>query len=188
MKPGFNLIAIFPTLGDQVLPAGLKGLFLCGMVGTVLSALVGYTLVAGASFGREIVARVQPTDDQGVKKWTRVGFLLSTVLAIVLALNIPSVVALWYGWAGAVVGAVLLPMWLAYRGRANVSDWVVATSMIVSFLISAAWLGYGIRTKNEFLTVVLFEQRFGLGTLSPGLVVSAIILGIGRLTARREKI
>ncbi|RYG48201.1 hypothetical protein EON79_05175 [bacterium] len=183
-----NLIEIFPALGDKVLPPGLKGLFLCGMAGTILSALVGYTLVAGASFGREIVARIRPMDDEGVKRWTRLGFGLSTVLAIVLAQAIPSVVALWYGWAGAVVGAVLLPMWLAYRGTVKIADRAVAASMIVSFLAAIAWLVYGRRTNNDFLEVVLYGQRFGLGTLVPGLLVSAIILGTGRLTARRETI
>ncbi|MFY9235385.1 MAG: hypothetical protein WAO58_13110, partial [Fimbriimonadaceae bacterium] len=38
-------LAIYPNFADQVLPAGLKAIFLCGIFGTVLSAMVGYTLV-----------------------------------------------------------------------------------------------------------------------------------------------
>ncbi|CAN5512293.1 sodium:solute symporter family protein [soil metagenome] len=181
-------LTIFPALGEAVLPPGLKGLFLCGMTGTILSALVGYTLVAGASFGREIVGRLRKMDDNEVKAWTRGGFVLSTLVAIALALAIDSVVALWYAWAGAVVGAVLLPMWFSYRGSLRLPDKAVAASMTASFLVSASWLAYGRRTNNDFLEVILWGQRFGLGTLAPGLVVSAVVLGLGWLAARRESI
>lgn len=179
-------VTIFPALGELILPSGLKGIFFCGMAGTILSALVGYTLVAGASFGREIVARVRPMDDSGVKTWTRVGFVLSTLIAVGLALAIHSVVALWYAWAGAVVGAMLLPMWLAYRGEARLSDKTLCLSMLASFFVSVAWLVYARRTNNDLLEVVVLEQRFSLGTLAPGFLISATVLGVGTLIERRK--
>ncbi|RYG26126.1 hypothetical protein EON82_04510, partial [bacterium] len=49
-------LTLFPLLGDAVLAPGLKGVFLCGLFGTILAATVGYTLVAGATFGREVLA------------------------------------------------------------------------------------------------------------------------------------
>ncbi|HWA83993.1 MAG TPA: hypothetical protein VG820_11185, partial [Fimbriimonadaceae bacterium] len=45
---------LYPIFGGQILPPGLKAVFFCGMLGTILSAMVGYTLVSGATIGREI--------------------------------------------------------------------------------------------------------------------------------------
>jgi solute:Na+ symporter, SSS family len=53
-----NRLAIFPTIAEQALPSGLKGLFLCGMLGTIVSAMVGYALIAGASIGKDAIARI----------------------------------------------------------------------------------------------------------------------------------
>jgi hypothetical protein len=56
-----NKLLIFPMFGDQVLPPGLKAVFLCGMLGTILTAMVGYSLVSGATLGRDILARLTGT-------------------------------------------------------------------------------------------------------------------------------
>ncbi|MCX7800587.1 MAG: hypothetical protein N2109_09620, partial [Fimbriimonadales bacterium] len=36
-------LQIFPAFGEQMLPPGLKAVFVCGMLGTIVSAMVGYT-------------------------------------------------------------------------------------------------------------------------------------------------
>lgn len=205
-------LLIFPALGDAVLPAGLKALFLCGMLGTITSAMVGYSLVTGATVGREILARLKPVDDERVKTWTRYGIAVGTLVAILLALSIGSVVALWYAWSGCVVGALLLPVLYGYAGEGRLkapNRWVLA-SMVLSFAASFAWLVYGQRTNNAFLEVVCLkiggawqiavppvsealEKRaaesihVGVGTLLPGLVISSAVLAIGAIVGRRTK-
>lgn len=209
-----DTLQIFPLFADQILPAGLKGLFLCGLIGTILSAFVGYTLISGASFGREIVGRVWPIlGDSQVKSWTRAGLLVSCAVASVVALNIPSVVDLWYMWAGALVGTLLVPVALAYRGevteRAPLKEddaalrqgfWLTA-SMLIAFGFSIWWMIYarnhlisffaggdGIindkRTANPYLEVVIGTERFSLGTLVPALAVSTAIIGLGKFVER----
>lgn len=173
-------LLLFPALAESALAPGLKGVFLAGIAGTVFSAFVGYTLVAGATVGREIVARLRPADDATVTRWTQWGMVASCGVAIALASSLNSVVSLWYAWAGAVVGALLLPVWLAYRPGPAVSGRVVAWSMALAFGVAALWLIAGYRTDNPFLEVVVNEQRFSLGTLVPGLAVSALVLASAR--------
>jgi SSS family solute:Na+ symporter len=94
-----NPLLIFPLFGNQILPSGLKAVFFCGMLGTILCAMVGYALVSGATFGREIVAGLaKVTVDHKVKVLTRVGIFVSLLVAIGLALSIRSVVSIWYNW------------------------------------------------------------------------------------------
>lgn len=183
-------LLLFPALGESVLGPGLKALFIFGLVGTVVSAMVGYTLVAGASLARDLAARVAknaPTDER-IVGWTRIGFAVSSLVAIGLALQIQSVVALWYAWAGAVVGALLVPVWHVYRRGAGLSDAWTAGAMALSFAVSASWLAYGTATGNPYLSMTLPNgQDVSIGTLLPGLLVSVIVLGVGALAERRTR-
>lgn len=183
--PPANALLIYPAYGEAALPDGLKAVFVCGMLGTIVAAMVGYTLVSGASLGREIVARAgrEPLDSPRVTLWTRVGFFVATLVAVGLALTVQSVVALWYSWAGAVVGALLLPMALAYRTRPypGRAGWVTG-SMVASFGVALTWMIVGTAQGNPFLSATLPNgQSFSVGTLLPGLTVSALILGTGSL-------
>jgi SSS family solute:Na+ symporter len=189
LKPGTDALDYFPLLGDHVLPSGLKAVFLCGLIGTVLSAMVGYSLVTGATFGREIVGRLKDEpDDERIKRWTRVGIAIGCVIAVCLALTVSDVVKdLWYNFAGAIVGALLIPVLLAYRTRESrflPAQWV-SGAMIAAFIVSFCWMLQGKRTNNDSLLVKLAGQEFSLGTLVPGLFVSATVLGFGEVVGRR---
>jgi SSS family solute:Na+ symporter len=190
LKPDAGGLAFFPELGDKVLPPGLKALFLCGLFGTILSALVGYSLVSGATFGREFVLRLNPKlSDHQVKAWTRVGIALACVVSVLLAINVSNVVKdLWYYYSGALVGALILPVCFAYlpKLKLNASSKWVAASMIVAFAVSFGWMIGGKRTNNDDLLVYIGRQKFSLGTLAPGLAVSAAVLGLGEAIGRRQ--
>ncbi|HWA83159.1 MAG TPA: hypothetical protein VG820_07000, partial [Fimbriimonadaceae bacterium] len=158
--------------------------------------------------GREIVARLKPelTDGQ-VTNWSRAGTAIACLFAVVLALNIHSVVDLWYSWSGCVIGAVLIPVSVAYlRERTlNVGSAWIVVSMAVAFLASFAWLVYGLQTKNVSLNVAFIQSKRGLmisaepeaekpvdgrldvpiGTLAPGLVISGAVIAFGALASRR---
>ncbi|MFN3684471.1 MAG: sodium:solute symporter [Fimbriimonadaceae bacterium] len=188
-KPELGL-QVFPAFGEQMLPPGLKALFVCGMVGTIVSAMVGYTLVSGATLGREVVARLLGCgDDARVKAWTRAGFAVSTLLAVALAVWVESVVSLWYAWAGAVVGALLVPVSLSYGllWRTKCPGGWMAASSLAAFAVSLAWMVHGFRTGNPSLDVQVLGHRFSLGTVLPGLAVSLVGILLGEAAARRSE-
>ncbi|MFI5385185.1 MAG: hypothetical protein ACHQ50_03600, partial [Fimbriimonadales bacterium] len=199
---------LYPFFGNQILPPGLKALFFCGMLGTILSAMVGYTLVSGATIGREIVARLKPgLADAQVTLASRVGIAMACGVAVWLAINIKSVVDLWYAWSGCVIGSMLIPVCIAYlRERAiGVSSGWIGASMAVAFAASFAWLMYGLQTNNSFLNVAFIQSGRGLsiraepesekpqagrldvpvGTLPPALVISGAVIALGALACRR---
>lgn len=181
-------LLIFPAFGAELLPAGLKALFFCGMIGTMLSAMVGYALVSGGTLGREIWARLRPGVSERQVTWaSRVGIAIGLVVAIALSRLIPSVVNLWYQWAGAVIGALLLPLVLAYRPASRVRRGWVGGAMALSFAGSMAWLIVGHSTGNAALELTLGDGRtVSIGTLLPGLVLSGLVLAIGSFASRRE--
>jgi solute:Na+ symporter, SSS family len=180
-------LMIFPAFGDQVLPSGLKAVFLCGMLGTVISAMVGYALISGATLGREIVARMKgAASDEQVTRWTRVGIAAACLLAVILALRLQSVVDLWFAWGGAVVGALLIPVTLSYGigTRSRCPAPFILSAMMLAFGVAIIWMATAFRAGNNYLEVTIGESTISLGTLLPGLFVSGVIIGIGELIGR----
>jgi SSS family solute:Na+ symporter len=204
-------LAVYPSLAERMLPSGLKALFLCGILGTVATAMVGYTLVSGATVGREIVARLTgETDDARVRKWIKWGLLVAILVAVPVGLSLNSVVDLWYAWAGVAIGAMLFPVLLSYSSRPihRITPRTITCAMVVAASASMVWLVFGQRTNNPFLDVVFLKLGSGwkmvlppvserlqaqaeqsitysVGTLLPGLVISGFILGMGWIAGKR---
>lgn len=173
-------LLLFPLLAGRVLPPGLKGLFFAGVVGTVLNALVAYALVSGSAIGRDVIAPGRPSADP--LRSSRSGVVIAVLLAVALAMAVQSVVALWYSWAGCIVGALLTPFLQAYLWpRSSRSDGWVAASAAVGFLVGFGWMSFGMATGNPQLLVTLpTGEQTGLGTLIPSWAVTTTLLLAGR--------
>lgn len=170
--PGLSL---FPLLANSGLEPGWRGMFVVGMAGTILSAGVGYALVSGSSLGRDLVAKFRQTEDDATQvKWMRAGVILALVAAAALAASFQSVVAIWYLWAGAIVGALLVPTALAYlrpqawTGRAQLA------ALIAGSVVGFGLLVFGQMKGDPYVTVQLGSEAVGLGTLVPALVASSL--------------
>lgn len=187
-KPA-NMLMLFPLLGNQVLAPGLKAAFFCGILGTVLCAMVSYSLVSGATFGREFIGTIRPEiPEPHIKNWTRVGIALSVVLAALIGKQVESVVAIWYAWGGVVTGALLIPVLLAYaRPNRRPTSGVTFAAIVAAFAVSLSGWIIGMRNANPYLTIQWLGQDFSLGTLIPGLIVSALVIGLGSLATHREQ-
>jgi SSS family solute:Na+ symporter len=208
---GIKALQLYPMFAQQVLPQGLKALFFCGMLGAIMSATVAYGLASGATLGREIFARFRPAaSDETVNRWSRWGILVGCLVAAGLAIKIESVIDLWTAWAGAVVGALLIPVGLAYLKKAvPINAVVMCLSILAAFTVAIIWMCYGRMHGNEYLEVVFARTSHGLkivmpnsdasgdavqgvkmsiGTLMPGLAISALVIALGSaLTVRRRE-
>jgi Na+/proline symporter len=82
---------------------------------------------------------------------------------------------------------LLLPVSVSYGlFGSKASNRAVLASMVLSFAVSFGWMIYGIRNENPYLEVRWGEQNLSLGTLIPGLFVSALVLGAGEIVGRRR--
>ena len=184
-QPLANPIALLPMMGDLYLPSGIKAIYLCGLIGTTLTAVVGYTLVSGSTFGKEIICQIWKKPEESTKIfWSRIGIIVSSLIGITLALTMKSVVALWFAWAGCIVGSILLPVCLSYLKKQfnYLTSATVLTSLVTSFVVSFAWMLYAKTTHNDNFEIRLSNGiTFSIGTVLPGLVVSSSVLGVGTL-------
>ncbi|MBL8059435.1 MAG: hypothetical protein JNK63_01825 [Chthonomonas sp.] len=183
-QPPTNALLMYPSLANLVLPPGLKAMFLCGILGTVLCAMVGYALISGATFGREIIAQLKPGLTEGqVKLATRAGIAFGVLLAIGIGAVTQSVVQIWYSWGGIVTGALLIPVLTSYLAPRFAAPRTALLAMCFSAASSLALWINGMRNGNPYLVYHWQGQDFSVGTLIPGLIVSLAVFGLGSLSA-----
>ncbi len=135
---------LFPVFGSQVLPPGLKGVFFAGMFGVILSAMVGYTLVSGSTIGRDLFARIHGNlPETKVVLMTRIGILMATLLGILLAASIPSVVYLWYDIGTILVPGLLFPTVFAYATKRALPAWSAVGCLVMGSGSAFLWYRFG---------------------------------------------
>lgn len=170
----------YPLLAEMLLPSGIKGLFYVAMLATVMSTLVSYLFLCGVTFTRDFVWRIEGGDpDDRINTRTFLGLALTTVIALGLALLVPSVVKLWYSIGTAFIPGLLLPLLSAYWPALRIRRRAAAVLMVLASVTSLGWLIWGQLHLVDGWPV----YPFSLEPMYPGLIVSAV----GFVLAREKK-
>ena len=109
----------YPLLADMLLPAGLKGVFVAGVLATAMSTVDSYCFVGAMSLSHDLLQKTLNLrlQDRAMVAFTRLGILLTGVLAMCLALVFPeSIKAIWKTMGSLSTSAVLVPMVLGMLG------------------------------------------------------------------------
>ncbi len=174
----------FPALAERVLPPGLKGLFYVGMLAPIMASLVSYTFIAAVTVGRDFVWRLRgDRDNSRVPHYTRWGLVVTSGLALLVAVLIPSVVKQWYAFGSVFVPGVLIPLLGAYaapRWRAPAT--FAFFSMLLGAGLALFWLLWG--WGHGGFDDPHFPRNWQ--PLYPGLLVAALVYGAGVVVARRR--
>lgn len=179
--PDIEPIMSYPLLAERLLPVGLKGLFYVAMLATVMSTLVSYLFLSGVTFTRDFVWRLEGGDpDARVGFRTAVGLVLTTAIALALALAVPSVVKLWFFVGTTFIPGLLLPLLSAYWPALQVGRGTAVWLMALSFLVSLAWLVWGQTHAADGMP----QYWLGLEPMYAGLAVSVVGFALARRRRR----
>lgn len=178
-----NPLYSFPAFADEILPSVAKGVFFLGMIATIMSSLHSYIFISSNSFGRDIIARIRnETETQKLYNYT--GLIVSSLLALLLAYLIPSVINIWYTIGTLIIPPLLISVVSSYSEKLQVHSKYIFWAMIASFSLSmisfVISLFYKIDGKPAHL--------FGLEPMYPGLILGLIIYFIGFSKRKHLKI
>ena len=165
----------FPAIGELLLPAGLLGVFYCGMLATVMSTVDSFLFNAGITLSRDIAARVGLAA-AGRRSGERVGLVLGTILATAIALSASSVVGLWYGFGSVGTAALLPPLIGALFPRLRPDPRFAAAGMFAATGLTLAWLTSTLRPQGPWLSIE---------PIYPGLATAFAFMAAG-IAARRR--
>lgn len=154
--------ATIPALAIKVLPAGLTGLALAGILSVIMSTADSYLLVSVQTCVHDIIKTFKP--DLGQKKEIGLSRVFSVVLplcALVIALYIKNAYdILMFAWSFYAAAAGLPAFAALYWKKAT--DQGIIAAMISGFTVCVGWK--------------LAGNPFGLGPTVPGAVACAIAL------------
>ncbi|MBU0984303.1 MAG: hypothetical protein KKA42_10570, partial [candidate division Zixibacteria bacterium] len=131
-----------------------------------------------STFGNDIMPRLGRTSDKDITRYTKVGLIISVVLAITWALLFRSVVDIWHAFGSIGTPALLVPVFFAFVGKRRFSGTSAFVTILVSGGLSAVWY------LSKFLTVG-GDYWLGLQPIFPGLTVSLLLFGFLARANRR---
>ena len=154
--------AVVPALAIRVLPIGLTGLALAGILSVIMSTADSYLLVSVQTCVHDIGKTFVPgMKDKTEIKLSRIFAVVLTLGALVIALYIKNAYnILMFAWSF-YAAAAGLPAFAALFWRKATSAGVIA-GMVSGFVVCVGWK--------------LAGQPFGLGSTVPGTIACAIAL------------
>lgn len=167
----------FPALGQSLLPPLFYGLFLTGLLATIMSTIDSLGFISAFTFGRDIIGRLKSKPES--TKLVRTGLIVMAVLAISLAYLFPSVVKLWYITGSIFVPGLLLPFLLTFT-KFDLKQSQGLALLISPVLVSLLWF-----VLNSF-TLNLQSSIFNLEPFFPGMFTSILFLFLFISTQNRK--
>ncbi|MCK4573850.1 MAG: hypothetical protein KAU36_05740, partial [candidate division Zixibacteria bacterium] len=134
-----NPVGSYPALAMKVLPVGLLGLFALALLATVMSTIDSYSFLAASTFSRDIWMRLVKTAENKITYITRIGLLVTTVLAVVLALFFESVVDIWHMFGSVGTPALLIPVFTSFVGTRRLPPRYAFGSILSAGAVARVW-------------------------------------------------
>jgi hypothetical protein len=133
-----------------------------------MSTVDGFTFIGGVNFGRDLIWRWRREPDESrVNRYVQIGFVVTAMLALTLALFFRSAVDLWHDVGSVGVPALLIPLLSSYSDRWRMSPRAAVLAIVAGGGVSLTWLLW--RNLGDA------AYPLGLEPIYPGLAVSALI-------------
>lgn len=166
-----NSVPLFslPELGHTLLPPLFYGLFLVGILSTIMSTIDSLGLISAVTYGRDIIWRLRKstwTHTRDLPTYlTRQGLIVMASISMILAFSLQSVVKLWYTIGSLVIPGLLLPFLLTFTKKTIRSSSAVVL-LVLPVVISAGWF-----LARSFFT----GYPFVLEPFYPGVITSILV-------------
>ena len=160
----------FPLLGANILPIGVFGLFITGLLATIMSTIDSLSLISAITFGRDILWRIQrPRMDSNPIPLVRKGLVIISFLSLFLAFAVPSVVGLFYAIGSVLIPGLIFPfVFTLWNEKISLSERLANQWIITPVVVSLGWFGISQLSGESFM---------GIEPFYPGMVVS-ILFGL----------
>ncbi|MBI1796605.1 MAG: TonB-dependent receptor [Candidatus Eisenbacteria bacterium] len=130
----------YPELARVTLPPFALGIFYLAMIATVMSTIDSYGFIAASTIGRDVIWRLRGVADESrLTRDTRLGLVIATAFATMLALANPTVVGIWHDVGSITTPALLFPVATALLGRARIGARLTSSAMVAAFAAALTW-------------------------------------------------
>lgn len=176
-----NPVLSFPLFAEKTLGSGVKGLFYAAMFATIMSTLNSFLFLSATTIGRDFFYKyLKETNNKKLIFYTRIGVIVSSVFAIIVALNIQSVLSIWYFIGSICIPPIIVLITGAYFPKLKVESRIAITEIIFSLGGSIGWS----ILKNKINNPLIQE----IEPMIIGLILAVLIhlIGIKRKRLKTE--
>ncbi|MBN2571193.1 MAG: sodium:solute symporter family protein [Ignavibacteriales bacterium] len=136
-----NPMLAYPMYADKILPIGLKGIFFSALFATILSTLNSFLFLSATTFSRDFILKFKKnTKVDKTIFYTRIGLVVSSLIAIIFACIAQSVISLWYSIGSLCIPALILLVVTSYYEKFKVQSQIAFISTIIVSLFGIIWL------------------------------------------------
>lgn len=165
------------SIASSVLPPVLLGIFLTGLIATVMSTVDSFTLLGAMNISHDLykgIFRKNSTEKQEMKM-TKIGIIITAGFALVIALFFDSIVVMWYTLGTLGIAALLVPILVGFFYKGRKSSLASVLSMVAGSGTSFFWLVTGYMNLDSWGWP---QYYYGLEPLYPGLLMSFLVFVI----------
>jgi len=154
----------YPILAFEVLPSGFLGIFLVGIIATIMSTIDSLSLVSAVTFGRDILWRIETNKSTlSPINFMKKGLIIISFFSLVISYLLPSVVALFYTLGSLLIPGLILPFLYSLKRDNRLINQNITWWMILPIFVSAIWF---------MLSKFINQSPLGMEPFYPGMATS----------------
>ena len=105
-----SALLTYPLLAINFLPIGLLGLFLMSLFAILMSTIDSLSFISAITFGRDILWRINSDNKKKlVISYIKIGLIITSIISLLLAYYIPTVVGLLFTLGSLIIPSLILP-------------------------------------------------------------------------------
>lgn len=160
-----NPLMAYPTLAEAVLPPIWKGVFITALIATVMSTLDSYAFLSATTIGNDLLKKLKSIKHISTQKLTRVGLVITSILSIILATALPSVIDLIYKTSSIAVPGLLFPLLISFSNKYSLPNKKAVAIMLLGSGTSLIWM---------MMAELSIDLAAGIEAMLPGILVSFV--------------
>lgn len=167
-----NPVTSYLELSAAVLPVGLQGIFLVGLLATIMSTIDSYAFLSAMSIGRDMIWRLRgEKSEDNIARYTRIGLVLTAVVSIAIAWWAQSVIKIWKEVGSIAAPALLIPLASSFSERRRLRPRTALWSMVAGGGLSGFW------ALTKYVHVFSGQGSYWLNIepIFPGLIITFLI-------------
>lgn len=166
LLPGLeNPVLSYPLLAEKVLSGGLKGLFYAAMFATIISTLNSFLFLSATTISMDFIKKFSSSsEDSDIRKITAYGLVITSILSVIMAYAVPSVITMWYTIGSVCIPSLLILIITAYYPKLRIRTvWLLAESILAA-AVSFLWVIFGLEGEPMLigLGVVIAGHTTGM--------------------------
>ncbi|MDR2417331.1 MAG: sodium:solute symporter family protein, partial [Holosporales bacterium] len=163
MNPDISPYSAMPHVIQTLVPIGLKGLMIAGLLAVIMSSADSYLNVSGIiAVGDLVRAYCGNLTERQMIRYSQYATLIFGVLALFVALRFKSIIDILLYADGFWCGTVLVPLSARLLGYKS-SKYAFSRAAVMGGLVVIGWIVFDL------------EQRWGIYGLFPGVIVNALM-------------